>query len=291
MSLREPQSPTGQRRNGPLSRSRTLAAAASLAATALLVSNAAGPASAATQSVAAAKTVVVTTHQSTLGTYLTNRQGRAMYLWVADPKGASVCTGTCAKFWPPVTGTPTAAGGVKQSGLGTLTRADGTTQATYHGHALYYFLEDKKAGSAVGQGSDAFDAKWWVVSTAGEAVTTAAVVVTTHKGKLGTYLTDGSGRTVYLWVADPKGKSVCTGKCATFWPPVLGSPQALGAVAQAGLGTLTRAGGKKQVTYKGHALYYFSLDKKAGQTLGQGSDGFNAKWWVLTTAGKAITKS
>ncbi|BEP13642.1 hypothetical protein acdb102_19530 [Acidothermaceae bacterium B102] len=225
-----------------------------------------------------------------MGTYLTNKQGRAMYLWVADPKGKSECTATCATYWPPVLGTPKAAGAVKQAGLGTLKRADGTTQVTYHGHALYYFSFDKKALSAVGQGSDGFNAKWWVVSAAGKAVTKAAVVITTHKGPLGTYLTDEAGRTVYLWTADPKGKSECTATCAVYWPAVTGAPQALGGVAQKGFGTLTRAGGKKQVTYHGHALYYFAGDAKAGDTAGQGSDGFNAKWWVVSAAGKAITK-
>jgi len=279
MSLRNPLRST-------VSRGRGLAAAATLAATALLVSTA-GAASAA----AAAKTVVVTTHKTNLGTVLTNKAGRAMYLWVADPKGKSECTATCAKYWPPVLGTPKAAGLVKKAGRGTLTRADGTTQVTYHGHALYYFAFDKKPLSATGQGSDGFNAKWWVVSAAGKAVTKAAVVITTHKGALGTYLTDGAGNTVYLWEADPKGKSECTGTCATYWPPVLGLPQALGKVSQAGLGTLTRAGGKKQVTYHGHPLYYFVGDSKPGQTKGQGSMGSDALWWVVNAAGKAITKT
>jgi len=255
----------------------------------LLVSTA-GTATAATSTVVKTKTVVVTTSKSTLGTYLTNKQGRAMYLWVADPKGKSECTGTCATYWPPVLGTPKAAGAVRQAGLGTLKRADGTTQVTYRGHALYYFSFDKKALSAVGQGSDGFNAKWWVVSAAGKAVTKAAAVITTHKGPLGTYLTDEAGRTVYLWVADPKSKSECTGQCAVYWPPVLGAPQALAGVAQKGLGTLTRTGGAKQVTYHGHPLYYFAGDSKAGETNGQGSDGFNAKWWVVNADGKAISK-
>ena len=290
MSLRHLHAPARQGRTGSLSRGRIVAAAAGLAAAALLVSTA-GTASASTTTVAKAKTVVVTTSKSTLGTYLTNKQGRAMYLWVADPKNKSVCTAKCATFWPPVLGTPKAAGAVTQAGLGTLTRADGTTQVTYHGHALYYFLLDKKALSAVGQGSDGFNAKWWVVSAAGKAVSTPAVVITTHKGPLGTYLTDEAGQTVYLWKADPKGKSVCTGQCAVYWPPVLGAPQALAGVAQAGLGTLTRAGGKKQVTFHGHPLYYFAGDTKPGLTAGQGSDGFDAKWWVVSAAGKAITKA
>ncbi len=55
------------------------------------------------------------------------------------------------------------------------------------------------------------------------------------------------------------------------------------------LGTTARADGSKQVTYKGHPLYYFIADRSAGSTKGQGSDSFGAKWWLLTPSGTAIT--
>jgi predicted lipoprotein with Yx(FWY)xxD motif len=57
------------------------------------------------------------------------------------------------------------------SDLGTITRSDGTKQVTYDGHPLYYFVGDKGAGQASGQGSDGFGAKWWLVSPAGADVT------------------------------------------------------------------------------------------------------------------------
>jgi hypothetical protein len=44
------------------------------------------------------------------------------------------------------------------------------------------------------------------------------------------------------------------------------------------------------VTYHGHPLYTFADDTKAGQTNGQGIDAFGAKWYVLGTDGKQITK-
>ena len=51
------------------------------------------------------------------------------------------------------------------------------------------------------------------------------------------------------------------------------------------LGTITRSDGTKQVTYDGHPLYYFAGDSGAGMASGQGSDGFGAKWWLVSPAG------
>lgn len=55
------------------------------------------------------------------------------------------------------------------------------------------------------------------------------------------------------------------------------------------LGTVKRSDGSTQVTYKGHPLYYFAGDSGAGQTNGQGSNGFGAKWWLVSPAGSSIT--
>jgi len=101
--------------------------------------------------------------------------GRALYLFEADKNGTSACTGACAAAWPPdtVTGAPQAGSGVSQALLGTIKRADGTTQVTYHGHPLYYFSADTSAGTARGQGSKAFGAGWYVVSASGSKIDTS----------------------------------------------------------------------------------------------------------------------
>jgi hypothetical protein len=57
------------------------------------------------------------------------------------------------------------------------------------------------------------------------------------------------------------------------------------------LSTSRRAGGKKQVDYNGHPLYRFAFDAKAGQTKGQGVDGFGGRWYVMAPSGAAITAS
>jgi predicted lipoprotein with Yx(FWY)xxD motif len=147
----------------------TTAASSGSAATSTSASNAAANATP-----AAATSVSIGTASGPHGTYLTGAGGRALYLWVADSGGMSSCSGACAKAWPPLTtkGKPVAGKGVTASDLGTIKRSDGSTQVTYKGHPLYYFIEDKSAGSTKGQGSDAFGAAWWIVSPSGTAITT-----------------------------------------------------------------------------------------------------------------------
>ena len=85
------------------------------------------------------------------------------------------------------------------------------------------------------------------------------MTVTTAGSKLGTLLTDGRHRTVYLFEKDRAGRSRCSGACASVWPPVTTTagirPVAHGRVDAALLGTTTRADGVRQVTYAGHPLY------------------------------------
>ncbi len=119
------------------------------------------------------------------------------------------------------------------------------------------------------------------------------VTLTTKTGPLGTYLTDGSGKSLYEFNSDSATKSTCSGTCLTYWPALTSSsPAAAGSgVTAADIGSLTRSDGSTQVTYKGHPLYYFALDKAAGDTKGQGLDDFGAKWWLLNPAGSIITAS
>jgi predicted lipoprotein with Yx(FWY)xxD motif len=115
---------------------------------------------------------VLSTKTSSLGTFLVDGNGRALYLWDADHGSKSTCSGACAQAWPPLTttATPKASGAVKASLLGTTKRADGSREVTYAGHPLYYFAGDTAPGQTTGQGSDGFGAPWWVVTPAGKAI-------------------------------------------------------------------------------------------------------------------------
>jgi predicted lipoprotein with Yx(FWY)xxD motif len=80
---------------------------------------------------------------------LTNARGYTLYLFVPDPPRMSTCYGTCAVYWPPVTGTPRAGTGVTGK-LGTIRRAGGGNQVTYDGHPLYTYVGDSGPGQANG---------------------------------------------------------------------------------------------------------------------------------------------
>ncbi|MGW0964725.1 COG4315 family predicted lipoprotein [Streptomyces sp. NPDC002516] len=123
--------------------------------------------------------------------------------------------------------------------------------------------------------------------------TSSSATVSTKSGPLGKILVNSKGHTLYLFQSDTTNKSTCNGDCAKAWPPLKaqGKPTAGGGVNSKLLSTITRSDGSKQVTYNGHPLYTFTEDTKAGQTNGQGLDAFGAKWYVLGTDGKAITKA
>ncbi|MGW0589443.1 hypothetical protein [Streptosporangium sp. NPDC002607] len=118
----------------------------------------------------------------------------------------------------------------------------------------------------------------------------AGVTVAVRDSKLGKILTDGQGRTLYLFETDKGTKSTCYGACAIAWPPLVatGRPQAGSGASSALLGTTARTDHTTEVTYNGHPLYYYVGDTKPGDTSGQGLNSFGAKWYVLNPQGNKI---
>ena len=123
------------------------------------------------------------------------------------------------------------------------------------------------------------------------ATTGAAIVIATKHTKMGTVLAGTKGKTLYLFQADKPGASACTGTCASVWPPVVGTASVSGQAVSADLGTITRSDGTKQVTYKGHPLYYFAKDQDSGDAYGQGIKSFGAEWYVLAPSGHKVDNS
>jgi predicted lipoprotein with Yx(FWY)xxD motif len=101
-------------------------------------------------------------------TVLTDAKGFTLYWFAPDTKTTSKCNGTCATFWPPVKGPVTAGTGVTGK-LGTITRSDGSTQATYNGHPLYTYKGDTVPGQNKGNGLNIQGGLWHEVTASGSA--------------------------------------------------------------------------------------------------------------------------
>jgi predicted lipoprotein with Yx(FWY)xxD motif len=119
----------------------------------------------------------------------------------------------------------------------------------------------------------------------------ASATVGVANSSLGSILVGSRGRTLYLFKADVGTTSACTGACATAWPPLLatGKPTAGTGLTASKLGTITRSGGNRQVTYNGHPLYLYVGDKKPGDVTGQGVTAFGAAWFALTPSGNQVS--
>ncbi|WP_020658682.1 COG4315 family predicted lipoprotein [Amycolatopsis benzoatilytica] len=105
-------------------------------------------------------------------THLTDSKGNTLYLFAPDHDGQSVCTGSCARYWPPVPAGTQLTGAAPGGTIGTVSRADGSKQESFDGHPLYTYVGDHAAGQATGQGLNVNGGLWWMVSPSGTAITT-----------------------------------------------------------------------------------------------------------------------
>jgi predicted lipoprotein with Yx(FWY)xxD motif len=146
------------------------------------------------------------------------------------------------------------------------------------------------AGGAYGYGTQTTQATQAAPASPSSVSTVALKTETTRAG---TVLADNHGLTLYYYSADKRGsgKSVCTGGCATAWPPLAAPVKAPAGVRLPGpLGIITRPGGLRQVTINGFPIYLYAGDKAPGQETGNGMAG---SWHVIkirattTAAGRA----
>jgi mono/diheme cytochrome c family protein len=111
-------------------------------------------------------------------------------------------------------------------------------------------------------------------------------IATAESDTLGTYLVDGEGNSLYLYLQDSAGVSTCLDRCPQNWPPltVEGEPVAGDGVDAGLLGTLEREDRQIQVTYNGWPLYYYIRDADPGTTRGQA---LGEMFYLVTPAGEA----
>ena len=135
--------------------------AAALAVFGISVARANGPAPARADARAVLKT-------ATIGgvRVLTDAAGLTLYWFARDTPARSHCTGVCAGYWPPLTGTASAGPGVPGR-LAAIKRPDGTAQVTYNGHPLYTYIGDTAPGQAFGNGRNLNGGRWHEMTVPG----------------------------------------------------------------------------------------------------------------------------
>ncbi len=158
-----------------------------------------------------------------------------------------------------------AACGGTTSGSGTASTTGGTTPATSSSNG---------GGGKYGYGGGTTP----TANTSGTVIKTALVPV---KGTSTSILTNAQGMTLYYRTTDAPPSTVCSGGCASAWPPLVmsGSSTPPSAASLPGKLTIVTDANGNQVEYNGHPLYTYSGDTAAGQTNGEGIAGI---WHVVT---------
>jgi len=216
----------------------------------------------------------------TLGQYLVDKNGVALYFFSNDHKGLNSCSGGCIGYWPNFY-----AGNLTQDSLGAgLKLADfdtimvsGKVQTRYKGWPLYYYAP---AGNGVIEASgltsgEAVNGVWFVAKP-DYSIMLANGQLVGHDGKnyTGTYIegtgktiyfTDAKGLTLYTFVVDSANKNKFTK--ADFsnnaaWPIYDTINVVVPSVLDKAKFSTTTVAGHTQLTYNGWPLYYFGQDAK-----------------------------
>lgn len=226
-------------------------------------------------------TGVVLASNSTFGNIITDNKGRTLYFFFNDAASGSSCTGDCLVAWPSFYEDNLSIGtGLNASDFGVITRTDGTKQSTFKGWPLYYFQNDAKPGDVNGDKV----ANLWAVAKADYTVMVASAQLIGADGAsyndqgvaatgASTYLTDPTGRTLYLFSKDSALRNNFTKSDFSndaVWPidQVTGIGSIPSVLNKDQFTTIT-VFGKTQLACKGRPLYFFGQDNSVkGATKG-----------------------
>lgn len=234
---------------------------------------------------APAQPTIMLKDDTALGNVLTDNQGRTLYFFARDTKGASVCTGGCLSRWPlfNVDEVIVPQGGLlNEDDFGTT--GDGASkQTTYKGRPLYYYApnNDGIIEAAGEKGGDNFGTVWYaakpdyslmvassqLVGLDGKNYTSGYVEGTGNTR----YFTDAAGRTLYIFTNDSENTNTFTqpdlsndGAWPIFHETIEHLPTGINA---SDFGEIT-VHGRQQLTYKGWPVYYFGQDTAPGDNKG-----------------------
>lgn len=221
-------------------------------------------------------------NSATLGDYLVDKDGKALYYFSSDYNGMNNCSGGCAAIWPIYNVDNLTAEqlgtGLSLADFGTITTTDNKKQLTYKSWPLYYYAPlvggvnvPEGSGTTTGEGVGGI----WFVAKPDYTIMLVNAQLIGHNGKSyksdyteGTgktiYFSDGKGLTLYTFKNDKANKNNFTN--ADFsnnatWPIYETDKAVVPSTLDKTLfGSITINGTRKQLTYKGWPLYYFGQD-------------------------------
>lgn len=122
----------------------------------------------------------------------------------------------------------------------------------------------------------------------------AATTISTTNTFFGQMLSDGAGRTLYLFDGDRNGESTCYGPCEQTWQPYIADGQpgpadiTLNPLEEGEIDLVARQDGQQQVRYKNIPLYFYSGDRMPADVQGVGKQQFGGNWFGVTTLGNPV---
>ena len=223
---------------------------------------------------------------ATLGSYLSDKEGRSLYFFATDANGQASCSGACEAAWPAFFVDNLTADklgeGLAFSDFGTITTASAKKQLTYKGWPLYYYAPVtsgdgyggvntlEAAGKTTGDGVGGV----WFIAKPDYSIMLVKSQLVGHDGKnyksdytVGdeqtTYFTDAKGITLYTFKNDNFKKNNFTK--ADFsnnavWPIYETDKIVVPSILDKSKFSVITVFGKSQLVYNGWPLYYFGQD-------------------------------
>jgi len=224
---------------------------------------------------------------ATLGSYLTDKNGRSLYFFATDANGQTSCTGGCEAVWPAFFVDNLTADklgtGLTLSDFATITTTSGKKQLTYKGWPLYYYApvtsgdgyggggnKPEAAGQTTGDGIDGT----WFIAKPDYSIMIVRSQLVGHDTKnyksdytvgdgLTTYFTDAKGITLYTFKNDNFKKNNFTKSDFSnnaVWPIYETDKIVVPSILDKSKFSVITVFGKSQLVYNGWPLYYFGQD-------------------------------
>jgi len=240
----------------------------------------------------------------TLGSYLADKSGHALYFFSNDFNGQNNCAGACEATWPYFFVDSLKADNLGDTSLhiadfATITAANGKKQLTYKSWPLYYYAPlvggvntPEVAGVTTG---DAVGGVWFVAKPDYTIMLVNAQLTGNNGINYRSDYTEGTGRTLYF--SDAKGVTLYAFRNDrlnknnftrsdfannTNWPInenlKVVAPSTIDKTLFGSTDVFTR----KQLTYKGWPVYYYGQDSTIrGKNKGVSAGGTPGTWPVI----------